>query len=275
MLAAVGQFCATSSVALNRQICNGLASKAALLGAKMLFLPEASDFISESKEQTFALTTHLPDSAFLGDMKLAAKKNNIWLSVGVHEKTKLPDKIYNTHVIIDASGEIVAEYRKIHLFDVDIKNGPRLMESETTLKGPILGEVVSSPLGNIGLQTCYDLRFAEQSIAQRQRGAEILTFPSAFTLKTGEAHWEILLRARAIETQTFVIAAAQVGQHNPKRASYGHAMIVDPWGTILAQCENSGEPTVAIAPIDLAFLQTQRAQMPVMSHRRNDIYPAL
>lgn len=140
----------------------------------------------------------------------------------------------------------MSDYKKIHLFDVDIKGGNRLMESEGTIPGSDIGQPIQTPIGKVGLQTCYDLRFAELSIIQRARGAEVLTFPSAFTVKTGEAHWgncmnassqfvnialisssiiESLLRARAIESQTYVVAAAQSGQHNANRESYGHAMV--------------------------------------------------
>lgn len=191
----------------------------------MIFLPEASDFISKSKEETSQLTTSIVDSEFVSGLKEMAQHENIWVSVGVHETTSSPQKIFNTHLVINGEGNIVSTYRKIHLFDVDIKGGPRLMESETTQEGDRLETPINTPIGKLGLQTCYDMRFAEASIALRKRGAELLAFPSAFTIKTGIAHWETLLRARAIETQTYVFAAAQVGQHNEKRASYGHAMV--------------------------------------------------
>ena len=126
-------------------------------------------------------------------------------------------------------------------------------------------------MGNLGLCICYDLRFPEQSLLLRQKGAQLLSYPSAFTLKTGHAHWEILLRARAIETQCFVVAAAQVGQHNSKRESYGHSCIIDPWGTVLASCLDE-EMTLVSAPIDLSFLDNVRRDMPIEEHRRRDIY---
>ncbi|KAI7864500.1 carbon-nitrogen hydrolase [Spinellus fusiger] len=274
-LAAVGQFCATSCVATNQKICSGLVSKAVQQGAKMLFLPEASDFLSETKAQALAMTSSLEASSFLLHIQKAAKEHALWVSVGVHEKSEITPLLYNTHVVVDALGHVVASYRKVHLFDVDIHHGPRLMESETTQKGSELGAVLPTPLGNVGLQICYDLRFAEQSIAQRQRGADILTFPSAFTVKTGAAHWEPLLRARAIETQTYVVAAAQVGQHNAKRTSYGHAMIVDPWGTVIAQCPEVSLPSIALASIDLDVLGRIRTEMPILHHRRHDLYPHL
>ncbi|KAG0161985.1 Nitrilase [Apophysomyces sp. BC1034] len=271
-IAAVAQFCATSAIALNRQICTDLVVRAARHGAKMVFMPEASDFIAENKEDTVSLTTDLDGSPFLQELQKAAKDNEIWVSVGVHEKSDILNRIYNTHVVIDACGEIVSTYRKLHLFDVDIRGGPRLMESDTTIGGKDVHQPICTPLGMVGLQICYDIRFAELAISQRRRGADILTYPSAFTVKTGAAHWEPLLRARAIETQTYVIASAQRGQHNPKRESYGHAMIVDPWGTVVASCAESEEPSLAFAPVDLEFLNKLRMDMPVMGHRRYDVY---
>ncbi|KAI8137989.1 hydrolase, carbon-nitrogen family protein [Fennellomyces sp. T-0311] len=281
--AAVAQFCATAAIASNASVCRELVERAAAQGAKMLFFPEASDFIAESTQQVLELTTSLTESTFVRDLQDCARDKRMWVSVGVHEKvirkrkqtSASPTHIYNSHLIIDSNGNIVSVYRKLHLFDVDIKNGPRLMESDSTSGGDGIAAPVATPLGHVGQQTCYDLRFAELSIAQRQRGADILTFPSAFTVKTGMSHWEPLLRARAIETQTYVIASAQIGQHNAKRTSYGNAMIVDPWGTVLARCGDGIQPSLALAPIDLDYLKKIRVEMPVMTHRRVDVYPKI
>jgi predicted amidohydrolase len=180
--------------------------------------------------------------------------------------------VYNTHLVINGDGEIVESYRKLHLFDVHIENGPILMESNTTLAGNRIPTIVDTPVGKLGCATCYDLRFPEYSQRLRQDGAEILAYPSAFTVKTGQAHWEVLLRARAIETQCYVVAAAHAGQHNEKRASYGHAMVVDPWGTIVATCQdNTNEPTLCYASIDLEYLESIRTAMPVSQHRRHNL----
>ncbi|KAG0047066.1 Carbon-nitrogen hydrolase [Gryganskiella cystojenkinii] len=186
-------------------------------------------------------------------------------------KSPFPGRLYNTHVLINDQGSIVESYRKIHLFDVDIKNGPQLIESRNTAAGDKIVSPVQSPVGKIGLSICYDLRFPELSLELRHRGAEILTYPSAFTIKTGEAHWEVLLRSRAIETQSYVVAAAQVGQHSEKRSSYGHAMIVDPWGKVVAQLDGQ-EEGIAVANVDLVSLARIRVEMPVLNHRRHDIF---
>ncbi|CAO3693594.1 unnamed protein product [Umbelopsis ramanniana] len=273
-LAAVAQFCANEVLSRNRQMCMDLIRRAAAGNAKAVFLPEASDFIGKDKNEILRLTSEA-EEPFINDICQAAKQNDIWVSVGLHGKS-LEARVYNSHILVSPEGQIKANYRKIHLFDVDIKGGARLMESEGTIPGTQLGSPVQTSIGKIGLQTCYDLRFAELSIIQRARGADILTYPSAFTVKTGDAHWESLLRARAIETQTYVIAAAQAGQHNESRASYGHAMIVDPWGDIVAHCDSSdSEPRLAFADIDLKQMESIRQQMPVMQQRRYDLYPTL
>ena len=131
--------------------------------------------------------------------------------------------------------------------------------------------VASTPAGQLGLSVCYDLRFPELATAQRARGAQILSYPSAFMVRTGMAHWEVLLRARAIENQCYVVAAAQSGKHHEKRESYGHAMIVDPWGTVVAMCAQKPEPSIATADVDLAYLQNLRERMPVMDQRKLSI----
>jgi len=148
---------------------------------------------------------------------------------GFHERTS-PDepKMYNTHAIVDAQGRLVAAYRKLHLFDVDYDGGFR--ESNSTHSGAEALLVTNTPIGSIGVTVCYDLRFPELFTALRRAGADVILVPSAFMPTTGAAHWEVLLRARAIETQCYVGAAAQFGKHNDKRSSYGHALIVDPWG---------------------------------------------
>lgn len=154
----------------------------------MIFLPEASDFISKNKQETLDMTTRLEESDFLLSLQETAKKENIWVSVGVHESST-EQKVYNTHVVLNNQGNIISTYRKIHLFNVDIKQGPRLMESDSTLEGNQIPEIVQTPVGKLGLETCYDMRFSELSIALRTKGAELLAFPSAFTIKTGMAHW--------------------------------------------------------------------------------------
>ncbi|KAI8999353.1 carbon-nitrogen hydrolase [Gaertneriomyces semiglobifer] len=225
MLAAVAQICSTASLEANQKTCVELIEAAAAKGAKMIFFPEASDFIALTSADALGLV----NPAFTACLQSAAQANAIYISVGVHEQGH-HGKMANVHLVISDTGAIVGRYQKIHLFDVDIPSGPRLLESAHTTAGTEIPSPVATPVGNLGLAVCYDLRFPEMSWLLRKKGAEILTYPSAFTIKTGQAHWKTLLRARAIETQCYVIAAAQVGEHNSKRASFGHAMIIDPWG---------------------------------------------
>ncbi|KAG0256222.1 8-oxoguanine glycosylase ogg1 [Mortierella polycephala] len=269
---AVAQFCGGPSVSVNLATCVRLMHQASSLAAKMIFLPEASDFIGIPIDEALTLAHPLPSGLFLEGLCAEAKKIGIWCSVGIHEQSPLSGRLHNTHVLINDQGLIVESYRKIHLFDVDILNGPRLMESDSTVAGDRLVSPVMTPAGKIGLGICYDLRFPELALRLRKAGAEVLTYPSAFTVKTGQAHWEVLLRSRAIETQSYVVAAAQVGQHSSTRTSYGHAMIVDPWGQIVAECDGQAEG-VAVAPIELSVLERIRTEMPVMNHRRYDIFP--
>lgn len=271
LLVGVCQMTSGGDVKKNMETCKRLLKRAKERGAKVAFLPEGFDYISESKEMAFS-QAHTMDGEIIKEFSEMAKDLNIWVSLGgFHEKSPLVEesRIYNTHLILDNDGSIVGKYNKLHLFDVDIK-GVKLMESESFIPGKELPPVVKTPVGNIGLGICYDLRFPELSLHLAQQGADILTYPSAFTFTTGAAHWEILLRARAIETQCYVIAAAQYGQNNAKRKTYGHAMVVDPWGQVIAQCQEGDD--VCVAAIDLDYLKKVRTQMPVWKHRRDDVY---
>jgi len=269
--AAVVQMSVTSDLAQNLSRAAKLVSKASEKGADMVFLPEACDYIGESREQTLALAQPLSGDT-VGQFRNMAVKYGVWLSLGgVHTLTEGEEgRTSNTHIIINNDGDIVQTYNKAHLFDVNIPGGAIMSESKYVTPGSRLSPPVPSPIGKVGLGICYDLRFPELSQALASAGAELLTYPSAFTETTGQAHWEALLRARAIETQCYVVAAAQTGKHGPKRSSYGHSMIVDPWGVVVAQC-GEGEG-VAMANIDLEYLNNIKRNMPVQQQRRTDLY---
>jgi len=274
-LVAVAQLTATDDRKENLRVCRDLAFQAKAAGAGLLCLPECFSFLGRSWRETVAVGQALEGSV-ISEMRVLAKELKLWLSLGgfpeaVSSAERGDAKVYNTHVILDDDGGIQARYRKIHLFDVDVPNGPVLQESRYTLPGDRV-VVVDSPVGRLGLSTCYDLRFPEMYEALLRQGAEILLVPSAFTVPTGKAHWEVLLRARAIETQCYVVAAAQVGQHNEKRASYGHSMVVDPWGRVLSDAGGETSPILSVAEIDLTKLHEIRAKMPIKSHRRRDIF---
>lgn len=220
-------------------------------------------------------------------LRTIAVKSGLWISGGgLHEKGAPPkpddvtkrSRVYNTHIIIDSEGKIVTKYRKVHLFSVSIPaQGLDLRESDTTAPGSKL-VVCDSPIGKLGLSVCYDLRFPEMYAALvEEGGADVLLVPSAFTAPTGKAHWHTLLRSRAIENQSYVIAAAQYGTHNEKRESYGHSIAIDPWGEVLEDaggCDGPGTsidnviaPSVVICDIDDERLKSIRDRMPIRKHR--------
>jgi predicted amidohydrolase len=206
-------------------------------------------------------------------LRRQARSLGLWILGGTVAEMLPPDRadgrVYNTSMLLDPEGKVIARYRKLHLFDVAIAGGPELRESKTVAPGeaPVLAE---TPFGPAGLSVCYDLRFPELYRALAFGGARILFVPSAFTAHTGKDHWEPLLRARAIENQCYVIAPAQVGRHAPKRTSHGHAMIVDPWGTILAQAPD--RPAVIFADLDSDQLEKIRRGLPALQHVRKDLF---
>ncbi|XP_053551583.1 deaminated glutathione amidase isoform X2 [Bombina bombina] len=272
-LIAVCQMTSTSDKENNFSTCLRLIHEAASRKACMVFLPEAFDYIGSSKEETLSLAETLEGDLIQRYTNLA-RELKIWLSLGgFHEKGPRWDqdrRIYNSHLVLDDTGHIVSVYRKTHLFDVDLQGKVSLKESDFTIPGEGLVRPVSTPAGKVGLGVCYDLRFPEMSLALVQEGTQLLTYPSAFTVTTGLAHWEVLLRARAVENQCYVVAAAQTGSHNQRRTSYGHAMVVDPWGLVTAQCQE-GEG-LCYAEINLPYLNRIRQEMPVQCHRRTDLY---
>ena len=267
---AVGQMCASSDVEKNFEVVADLCSQAKDRGCSMLFLPECFAFIGVKGTDALAVMEPL-NGPLLGRYRELAAKHGLWLSLGgFAEQGPDRDRRFNAHIIVNDAGEIRASYRKIHLFDVDMGdvNGPVLMESRTAAAGAAL-VTCDSPAGKLGLTVCYDLRFPEMFARLRyELGCEMMLVPSAFTKPTGQAHWETLLRARAIETQSYVVAAAQAGVHSEGRASHGHAMIVDPWGKVVAELDGEGTG-IAVADVDLGYLKDVRSRIPVETHRRD------
>ena len=271
-VAGLVQMTAVNDVGANFAACSKLTEEACAKGALIIFFPECFSFIGAAAGEAQAVAEPL-SGPILARYRELAKQHSVWLSLGgFQERVDGEERIYNTHVVIDGGGEIRATYRKIHLFDVPMVN---LVESRQALAGSEL-VAVDSPAGRLGLTVCYDLRFPE--LFQKLtfvHGAQVLLVPSAFAVKTGEAHWETLLRARAIETQCYVVAAAQAGQHNTdgnQRRSYGHSLAFDPWGTCVARLDDPHATGVATFEIDSELLQNTRANMPMHEHRRYDIY---
>ncbi|KXN66115.1 nitrilase and fragile histidine triad fusion protein NitFhit-like protein [Conidiobolus coronatus NRRL 28638] len=270
---AIAQLCSTDDVPKNLQICKDLISQAKEKEASAIFFPEATDFIGKNFQQGLTLT-HEHSEKFIEGLKETAKDKEIWVGVGVHQKAKVEDKLLNSYLLINSLGEIAQTYNKIHLFDIDIPNGPKLKESDKTLAGDKILEPVDTPFGKVGLAICYDIRFPQMSLKLRELGADIILYPSAFTVKTGEAHWEILNRCRAIETQTYVISPAQSGKHNEKRESYGHSMVIDPWGKKLIDLEKTllEESKLEVFDYDPELIKNCRLNMPILNHFRKDTY---
>lgn len=236
-------------------------------GAGMLFTPEMSGLLDQKRKRAAAHLVTEKDDSVLATVRAAAAEHGIWVHLGslALRADDNPDRLVNRGFVIDDSGAIRARYDKIHLFDVDLDTGESWRESSTYDAGE-QAVIADTPLGALGLSVCYDLRFADLYRALSDGGATLLTIPAAFTVPTGKAHWHVLMRARAIESAAFVIAAAQYGHHEDGRDTYGHSLVVDPWGEIVL---DMGEGTgVGFAEIDTARLDEVRKRIPVLRHRR-------
>ena len=263
-LFAVAQMTSTGDRDANLASATSLVRDAAGLGVRMLFLPEMWPFIGSDAAKV-AGAQEL-DGPIVTRMRELARELRIWLQPGTFaERSPEEGRVYNTATVIRSDGELEAVYRKIHLFDIDLPGGAVLMESETVVAGD-RAVVAETPFGRLGLTICYDLRFADLYRALRDGGAEIVAVPAAFTAHTGKDHWEVLLRARAIEQQVWIVAADQGGRHNSRRASHGHSMIIDPWGHVVARCSDG--PGLALARVDVARVGRVRTALPCADHRR-------
>lgn len=235
-------------------------------GADMLFTPEMSGLLDQNRKRAAA---HLSDEAHdlvLAAVRHAAKGQRIWVHIGSLALTGgSGGRLANRGLVIDDQGEVRARYDKIHLFDVDLPTGESWRESAAYAPGE-RSVIAATPWAKLGLSICYDMRFPDLYRALSNAGAEILTVPAAFTVPTGKAHWHVLLRARAIEAGAFVIAAAQSGEHADGRATFGHSLVVDPWGEVLLDM-GEGEG-VGFADLDMARLADVRARVPTLRHRR-------
>jgi predicted amidohydrolase len=268
------QMTSTEDVEGNLERARELVRQAATFGALLVGLPENFAYLGNDRDHRLAIAETLPDPGMegtaptgpiLGAMQELARATGTWLLLGGFPERGTGNKIRNSAVLLDPSGAVVSVYRKVHLFDVDVPGGRRFRESEAIEPGgtPVVAE---TPWGGLGLSICYDLRFPELYRALTAEGARIVAVPSAFTVETGKDHWHVLLRARAIENQVFLLAPAQFGVHGPNRSSYGHALVVDPWGVVLAECgDHEG---VALARLDFDYQDRVRAALPVLTHRR-------
>lgn len=233
-------------------------------GAELVTLPENFPFLGDEDAKVAQAEVIAQESTQF--LKTMAQRHQITILGGGFPVPATNGKVHNTALLVDPTGQEVARYQKVHLFDVNLPDGNTYQESRTVLKGQQLPPVSpSKELGHLGLSVCYDIRFPELYRHLSQMGAEVLCIPAAFTAYTGKDHWRILLQARAIENTCYVVAPAQTSWHNTLRHSFGHAMIVDPWGMVLA---DAGETVgVAIAAIEPARLEQVRRQMPSLRHR--------
>jgi predicted amidohydrolase len=270
---AVIQLSSQDDVASNLARVRALVLEAGRAGAELVALPENFAFMGEEahKRAIAEVVDGEADGPIVSALRAAAREANVWLVAGgMPERSPDPERPYNSSLLFEPGGRLVSRYRKVHLFDVDLADGTKLLESGATTAGadPVVDELPTraGPSVGLGMTICYDLRFPELYRKLGERGVRVVTVPAAFTLTTGKDHWHVLLRARAIENQVFVLAPAQHGRHPRGRQTYGKSLVVDPWGDVLAQCaEGEG---FALARLDFAAQDRVRASLPCLTHRR-------
>lgn len=260
------QMCTGRDVARNLAEMSRLVREAAAMGAQYVQTPEVSVLMEPERARLFVETRPESGNPAVAHCQALARELKIWLHLGSMGVLVKPDKIANRSFLFSPEGRIAARYDKIHMFDVDLPGGESYRESRNFEPGSkaVLADL---PWGMLGLTICYDLRFPALYRALAKGGASFIAVPAAFTVPTGEAHWHALLRARAIEAQCFILAAAQAGRHESGRTTYGHSIIVSPWGEILA--ENDGvHPSVIVADIQLQAIEEARRRVPSLEHDR-------
>ena len=264
------QTSSTNDMAANLAAASTLVREARAAGADLIALPEVVAMIEPDRRRLVEIAVPLDDHPGLHAFRDLARETGAWLLVGSLTVAAEDGRVANRSVLLDEAGAVVASYDKIHMFDVDLPGGERYRESDTYRPGAET-RVAPTPWGKLGMTVCYDVRFPELYRTLARAGADFLSVPSAFTRQTGAAHWHVLLRARAIETGCYVFAPAQCGEHGGGRATYGHTLIVDPWGEILAEL---GEETgVAVADIDPAKIAEARRALPTLTQEREFAAP--
>lgn len=255
--------------AANRAVIVEAMHTARAEGADMLFTPEMSGYLDRNRTRAAENIVGEADDLVLAGVQAAAAQLGLWVSIGslAVADPASPGKWRNRAFVIDDTGALRARYDKMHLFDVDLPTGESWRESSSYAAGDA-GVVIDTPWAPIGLTICYDLRFPDLYRALSDAGARILTVPAAFTVPTGRAHWHVLLRARAIEAGCFVIAAAQTGTHDDGRQTYGHSLVIDPWGQVLLDMDEG--PGLATLDLDLAQIDAVRQRIPALDHRRSN-----
>jgi predicted amidohydrolase len=243
-----------------------LIEQAVRAGAQLIVTPEGSNLLQRDRAMMLRSMKPLDADPYVQGVRTLARDHGVWILIGSALVAEGADKAANRAVLISDKGDIVQTYDKMHMFDVDLPNGDRYRESALYNPG---GEarIASTPWGLLGLSICYDMRFPQLYRALSKAGASMIAVPAAFTRPTGEAHWEVLLRARAIENGAFILAAAQGGTHEDGRTTWGHSMVIDPWGRILAQAQGD-TPGVVLADLDLSQVETTRQAIPSLKNER-------
>jgi deaminated glutathione amidase len=259
------QMCSGRSPAHNIDAAAALIGDAKSGGAEYVLTPEMTNIMEAERARFFAAIMPEEDDASLATFRELARSCGLIIHIGSLAVKASPDKAANRSFLINRDGEILARYDKVHMFDVDLANGESYRESRNYRAGE-LAVLADLPWGRLGLTICYDLRFPALYRALAEAGASYLSIPSAFTRQTGEAHWHVLLRARAIENGCFVFAAAQSGRHENGRETFGHSLVVDPWGRVIA--ERGSDPGVVLADIDVAEVAAARSRIPALQHGR-------
>ena len=261
------QMCSTKNIDNNLASAANLIEEAAKNNAKLIVLPEMFAIMGEKGIDKVAVKEQYGKGKIQTFLSEISKKHGIWIVGGtIPIACQNPNKVRAASLVFDDKGKAVARYDKIHLFDVTLSNNEIYKESDTTEAGSEL-VVVQTPVGKLGLSVCYDIRFPEMFRCLANQGAEILAIPSAFTVKTGEAHWRLLSQSRAIENFCYVIGAAQGGKHSSERETYGHSLIVEPWGSVIAE-KNDTSPGIIYTTIDLEYLHKIRKSIPILQHQK-------
>lgn len=265
--AALLQVTAGPDIAANTQIAVDLTRQAVKAGANMVFMPENIAYMNWGRENIIKASYRSEEHPTLQAFKALAAELEVWLHAGSMIINIGGEDVVNRTHVINPEGQIVAYYDKIHMFDVDLVGGESYRESATFRAGS-KAVVVNTPYGGLGLSICYDLRFPHLFRALAQNGADFITIPAAFTQKTGEAHWHVLMRARAIETGCYIISPAQSGTHAHGRQTFGHSLVVSPWGEVIADA-GTDSPSFILAEIDPAKVKEARSMIPCLRHDRN------
>ncbi len=264
--AAAIQMCSGTDPDRNAAAMARLVREAAAAGATYIQTPEMTGALQRNRKAMREILRDEEHDIIVSTARALASDLSVYLHIGSTAIARDDGKIANRSFLFSPSGQMVSTYDKIHMFDVDLDNGESWRESSAYEPGEA-AKLARLPFGTLGFAICYDVRFPQLFRAEALAGAEILTVPAAFTRQTGEAHWDVLLRARAIENGAFVIAAAQAGKHEDGRETYGHSMIVDPWGAVLASAGGAGE-AVVLAEVDISAVAVARAKIPNLKNAR-------